>query len=147
MTLIKLNAPTYATPAFSGLLDNFLGRNITEFAGRDWNYTVPAVNVVETPELFTVEVAAPGLKKEDFQVNVEHNRLSVSSKVEKNEEQKDGKYTRREFSYQSFQRSFTLPNTVDAEKIEASYTDGVLHISLPKREEAKPKPSRQISIS
>jgi HSP20 family protein len=111
--------------------------------------SMPAVNIKETKEDFQVEVAAPGMKKEDFKIRLDHNILSISSERENNFDEKDqqGNYTRREFSYQSFQRSFTLPNTVEADKIVANYSDGILRLSIPKREEAKQKPPRNIEIS
>ncbi len=109
---------------------------------------MPAVNVKENDQAFTIEVAAPSLKKDDFKVNYENGRLSISSEKKTENEEKEGdKYTRREFSYQSFQRSFTVAeNTVDADKIGAAYENGILRITLPKREEVKPKPAKQIKI-
>ncbi|MDX1283935.1 MAG: Hsp20/alpha crystallin family protein, partial [Draconibacterium sp.] len=94
------------------------------------------------------DVAAPGLAKNDFKVNYNNGRLVISSERKHNSEEKDGeKITRREFSYQSFQRSFTVPeNIVNADKISANYNEGILHVVLPKREEVKPKPARDIKI-
>lgn len=96
-----------------------------------------------------VEVAAPGMKKSDFKIEVDNNLLIISSaKEDKNEEvDSKGNYTRREFSYQSFKRTFTLPGTVEGEKIKAKYDDGVLRIIIPKKEEAKQRPVRQIEIA
>ncbi len=148
MTLVKWHSNGNSNlPAFSNLLENFFGRDLSDFVGRDFAATVPAVNVVETPEAYTVEVAAPGLKKEHFQINLHNNLLTIASKVERSAEETKGKYTRKEFGYTSFQRSFTLPNTIDAERIEAAYKDGILHVQLPKRDEAKERPARQITIS
>lgn len=93
-------------------------------------------------------MAAPGMKKGDFKINVDNSLLTISS--QKQEEQKEGegeKYTRREFAYQAFTRSFTLPNSADADKISASYNDGILTVTIPKKEEAKPKPPKSIEIS
>jgi HSP20 family protein len=111
--------------------------------------TLPAVNVKETEDSFEIEVAAPGMKKEDFKVNIENNVLTISSeKKEERKEEEKGRFTRREFSYQSFQRSFSIPeNLVDGEKISARYCEGILCIALPKKEEVKPKPAREISIA
>jgi HSP20 family protein len=94
-------------------------------------------------------VAAPGMTKDQFKVNYDNGRLTISSeKKDEKTEKKGERYTRREFSYMSFQRSFTIPeNLVNGEKIQASYKDGILHLSLPKREEVKPKPAREIKIS
>jgi HSP20 family protein len=107
------------------------------------------VNVKENENEFQIEVAAPGMKKDDFKVNFDNGRLTISSESREEKSEKDGgKYTRREYRYQSFQRSFTVPESVvDGEKIQARYTDGILNISLPKREEVKPKPAKEIKIS
>jgi HSP20 family protein len=110
--------------------------------------TLPSVNIRETKDDFVVEVAAPGMRKEDFRIELDNNIMSISSERSETDEDKDneGNYTRREFSYQSFQRSFTLPSSVHGENISAQYKDGVLNIVIPKKEEAKQKPSRIIEI-
>ncbi|MCM4154573.1 Hsp20/alpha crystallin family protein [Gramella sp. AN32] len=109
---------------------------------------VPAVNIHENDDSFEVEVAAPGKTKKDFDIEVENNILTISSedKEEKETTDNNGRCTRREFSYSNFRRVFTLPNIVESEKINATYNDGVLKISVPKREEAKAKPKRLIEI-
>ena len=113
---------------------------------RVFNGNVPAVNVKETEDDFQLELAAPGFKKEDFKVEVDEGVLTISVEKEaKTEEDNDG-YTRREFRYESFQRRFTLPETADDAGISAQYTDGILNIVLPKKEEAKPQPARLIEI-
>lgn len=112
--------------------------------------TLPSVNIAENDDNFEIEVAAPGMTKKDFNIELDNNTLRISSEKEfKNEEQDDnGNYTRREFSYQNFERSFYIPeNSVKSEKIAANYKDGILHITLPKAEEAKKKLPRQIQIS
>ncbi|MDX1783004.1 MAG: Hsp20/alpha crystallin family protein, partial [Aequorivita vladivostokensis] len=86
-------------------------------------------------------------KKSDFQIDLENQLLSISTEVEEKSEEKEENYTRREFGYSSFKRSFTLPETVDEEKIKANYKEGILSIHLPKKEEAKQKPPRNIKIS
>ena len=112
------------------------------------NTTIPAVNIRETNENFDVEVAAPGMTKDDFKVELDGNLLTIRSEKQNQHEEKDGdRYTRREFSYQSFQRSFQLPKVVDADKIEARYENGLLHLIIPKKEEAKQRPPRMIQIS
>lgn len=111
-------------------------------------FSVPAVNVMENNDNYQIEVAAPGLEKKDFNIDLDNNLLTISSEKEyKQEEENDGRYTRREFGYASFKRSFTLPDSVDADKIKAKYNEGVLHITIPKKEEAKQKPPKQINIS
>lgn len=116
---------------------------------RSFEKSTPAVNVKETQDGFSLEVAVPGMKKEDFKLELEENVLSISSeKQEETEtENQEEKFTLREFSYSSFKRSFTLPESIDNTKISADYTDGVLKIELPKREEAKVEPKRLIEIA
>ncbi len=137
---------------FPSLFDRFFEGDLMDWAHSnfaDINSTMPAVNVREIDNEFQIDVAAPGLKKSDFNVDYDNGRLTISSeKQEEYKEEEGEKVTRREFSYQSFQRSFTVPeNVVNAEKIEANYEDGILHVTLPKREEAKPKPARKIKIA
>ncbi len=130
------------------LIDEFFGRDLMEnFFENRTGINTPAVNVKETSEDFRIEVAAPGLDKKDFKVDLDNNVLTVSSEKEHKDEHEDEKYMRREFSYTSFSRSFSLPEAVDAEKIKANHKDGILTITIPKREEAKRKPPKQISIS
>lgn len=116
----------------------------------DSGTTLPAVNVKETPDNFEVEMAAPGMTKKDFHIELDGHRLTISSeKTGEHEEQPDGtNYSRREFSYQAFQRSFDLPkDVVDEDKIEAKYENGVLKLVIPKQEQAKQKPPRMIEIA
>ncbi len=132
---------------FNRMVDQFFNRDI--FDNQNFaSASLPAVNIQETEDDFQVELAAPGLKKEDFKIELDHNLLKISSQQKNKTEEKaeNGTFTRREFSYQSFQRSFTLPNSVDYDKIIANYTHGILKISIPKREEAKAKTPRTISI-
>lgn len=135
---------------FPDLFDRFLESDLFNIANRNFsntNTTLPSVNIKETQDGFEVEMAAPGLTKEDFKIEVNNYMLTISSEKRDEGEVKEGDYTRREFSYQSFTRSFALPLTVDSEKINAKYENGILLVEIPKREEAKPKPLRQISIS
>ena len=113
------------------------------------NTSLPAVNIRENADAFEVEMAAPGMTKEDFKIELDNNMLTISSEKKTRNEEKDGdRYTRREFSYQSFQRSFQLPkDVVDAEKIQARYDNGLLHLVIPKKEEVKKRPPRTIQIS
>jgi len=108
--------------------------------------TLPAVNIKESGEAFEIDVAAPGYEKSDIKIEMNEDLLTVSSNKKLDEEKTEGEYTKREFSYQSFLRTFTLPETVDAEKISAVYENGILKITIPKKEEAKVKPARTIDI-
>lgn len=132
------------------ILDEFFGRDLLSNVMDDHTgISIPAVNVMENNDEFKIEVAAPGLEKKDFKIDLENNLLTISSEKEfQNEEgDKDGKFMRREFSYSSFKRTFTMPQSVNADKISAKHKDGILYISIPKKEEAKQKPPRQISIA
>ncbi len=112
------------------------------------NTSLPAVNVKETDDDFIIELAAPGMDKKDFKINFKNNVLTISSEKKSENEDKNGNYARKEFSYQSFQRSFTVAeNAVVGDKISAKYNNGILNITLPKREEVKPQPEREIKIS
>jgi HSP20 family protein len=124
-----------------------------DFLGRDWfndemNTTLPSVNIHENGDEYHVELAAPGMKKKDFNVELEDQVLKISyEKKEENEEKdKEGKYTKREFNYSSFERSFMLPKSVEHDKIQGEYKDGILRLRIPKKEEAKNKPHRMIEI-
>jgi len=132
---------------FPSIVDEFFGKdylpNLFEF---QTGINMPSVNIIEGKDDFRIEVAAPGLEKGDFKINLENNVLTISSEKEQKREEKDERYMRREFSYTSFNRSFSLPQTVDADKISASHNNGILAISIPKREEAKVKPAKQIEI-
>lgn len=130
------------------IVDAFFGDDfLSNFFDNSNVGTVPAVNIMENKDEFAIEVAAPGLEKKDFQVDVHNNVLSISCHKEFNNEQKDEKIMRREFSYTAFKRNFSLPDGADSDKIKANYKEGILRVSIPKREEAKEKPARQIAIS
>lgn len=131
------------------LVDDFFGKDMLSnfFDDYQTGICIPAVNIIEGSEDFRIEVAAPGLDKKDFKIDVKDNVLFISSEKRQEDEKKNEKIMRREFSYSSFSRSFSLPNTVDTDKIRASHKDGILNITIPKREEAKERPPRQISIS
>ena len=107
----------------------------SRFWGRASN--VPPVNITETQNEYIVSLAAPGIKKEDFKIDVDGNMLTISAEKEEKIEEKEGKYTRREFNYTTFSRSFTMPEDVQFDKVDAQYVDGVLELMLPKKEEAK----------
>ena len=150
MTLTKRNGNQ--TNTFPNLFDYMFSRDLFDWNNSNFSTTgttLPAVNVKETPESFVVEMAAPGMKKENFKVELHNNLLTISSEQKNEHEEKENdKYTRKEFSYQSFQRSFQLSReAVDADNIQAKYENGVLHLVIPKREEVKQKPSRLINIS
>lgn len=131
----------------ASLFDDFMTRDLFDWS--NWSSegaSVPRVNIAESNDDFKVEVAAPGMKKEDFHVELDNDMLTIQANRESKHEETDENYTRREFSYQSFKRSFYLPNTVEGDKIKATYTDGILRLMIPKKEEAKKKPVKTIAI-
>lgn len=134
-------------PRLSNWVENMLGPEFTTF----WDdvpsrLRVPATNICEGDDEFVIEVAAPGMKKSDFEVNVDNVILTISYDFKKENEKKDGNYTHREFGYSSFKRSFTLPDAVNGDKVSAKYNEGILFVNLPKKEEAKKKPARFIDV-
>ena len=132
------------------IFERFFGNEMEEWGRRNFagpDSTLPAVNIKETPEAFEVEVAAPGFDKSDFKIELNDGVLTISSEKEMTDEVKEGEMvTRREFNYQSFTRSFTLPDIIDEDKISAKYKDGILMVTIPKKDEAKPKPVKQIKV-
>jgi len=150
MTPVKRNSNSLNS--LPGLFDDLFTRDLFDWGNSNFSMsgtTLPAVNVKETADNFEVEMAAPGMNKDDFKVELNNNVLTISSEKKEDHEEKEGdKYTRKEFSYRSFQRSFTLAKeAVDADNIQAKYENGVLRLLIPKREEVKQKPARLINIS
>ena len=133
------------------IFDRLFENDMFDWSSRHFsntNTTLPSVNIKESNDGFEVEMAAPGLSKNDFKIELNNDQLTISSEKEIEKETKgEEHFTRREFSYQSFCRTFYLPNTADAEKIRAKYENGLLKVNIPKKDEAKPKPPKQISIS
>ena len=107
---------------------------------------IPAVNVTEHKDEFMVELAVSGMKKDDFQIDVDGNMLTISSEKEETKEEKEKKFTRKEYNYSCFSRSFTLPEEINKEKIDAKYENGILKIALPRREEAKKITAKHIAV-
>lgn len=108
--------------------------------------TVPAVNISEEKDAFKISMAAPGKKKEDFRIDVSDDLLTISSEQESKQEEKKDNYRKQEYNYSSFTRSFEIPETVIAGSIEAKYNDGILEVTLPKKENSKPSTSVNISV-
>ncbi|MBB3187096.1 Hsp20/alpha crystallin family protein [Microbacter margulisiae] len=147
MALIKRDD---LVPAWSNFLNDFFNRDLFDWSLRHFsgpNSTLPSMNVKETPDAFEIEMAAPGMNKEDFKIELDNGMLTISSeKKQENTTEEQGKYTRREFSYQSFSRTLEMPASADSESISAKYENGILKVVISKKEEEKPKPSKQISI-
>ena len=146
MTLIKWknNLTNPATQnTFSDFFNDFFNDSLMS---RDYFKSVPAVNISERQNDYLIEMAAPGFAKEDFKVNVDNDVLTISAEKKNEKKDENSRYTRKEFQYSSFSRTFTMPEHVEAEKIGAEYKEGVLSLMLPKKEEAKVKPAREIKI-
>jgi HSP20 family protein len=132
--------------------NNWLPSLIDEMFQNDFNggssmrTSQPAVNISESDDKFHLEMIIPGFKKEDVAIEVDKDILTISSEVEEQNEEKTEQFTRKEFTKRSFKRSFNLPETVNQNDIDGSYEDGVLSITLPKKEEALPQPKRMISL-
>ena len=144
MTLVRYQnqLPSLFDRFFNNELEGWNRNNFS-----DTNTTLPSVNIKENVDAFKVEVAAPGFEKSDFNIELNNDVLTISSEKQINNEVKeDERVTKQEFSYQSFSRSFTLPELVEDDKITAQYEKGILSITIPKKEEAKPKPIKQIEI-
>ena len=116
--------------------NNFLSRQVR----------MPSVNITENKDQYNVSLAVPGMKKDDFKIDVDGNMLTISCEKDETKEEKDKRYTRKEYSYSSFSRSFTLPDEVNREKIDARYEEGLLKISLPRKEEVKKFAAKQIAV-
>lgn len=144
LTKNKANFPTLST-----WFDDIFENDFSSMFSSNFNdgISLPKVNIKETSDAYEVEMAIPGMKKDDFNINLDEKVLTISSELEESHEEEHETYTRREFGYSSFKRTFTLPDTVEESKIKASYADGILCVTLPKREVAKPKPARTIKIS
>lgn len=147
MSLIKRNEANWLPSVFDDMFKaDWLGgtTNVNSIGT-----SIPAVNIQESDENFIVAVAAPGKTKEDFNIELDNDVLTISSEEKKESEttEKNGRFTRKEFNYSNFKRAFSLPETVDSEKISAAYNNGVLEIMLPKKEEAKVQAKRMIEIS
>jgi HSP20 family protein len=143
MKIVKWNNE----PDFPTIFSRFFNDDFDNYFNLGNHGYLPATNVVENEKEFEIEIATPGMEKEDIRINVENNVLTISSEKEVKKEEKDKNYTRREFSYGSFCRSFTLPKNIDIEHINACYEKGILKVALPKKEEEKTKLTKEIKIS
>ena len=141
MTLIKWQHRNPLSDMVSNIFDNDLG----DFFGK--RFSDPAANIIENSDSFQLEIAAPGMQKDDFKINLENNILTISVEVEDQKREEGKNYSRKEFYYGSFSRSFTLPKTIDLENIKADYVSGILTIALPKKDEAKVEIKKEIKIS
>ena len=147
---METKALTRLNESMPSVFDDFFKPWTDLFDNGGWNIrpmNIPAVNITEHPDEFRLSLAAPGMKKEDFKIDVDGNILTISSEKEENKEDKNKKFTRKEYSYSSFSRSFSLPEEIKQEKINAKYEDGVLKISLPRKEVAKKPVAKKIAVN
>jgi len=136
---------SYQNNVFPSLLNEII--NTDRFGGLEsikGNY--PAVNIIEKEKEFTLELNVPGRNKEDFTIEIDKNVLTVSSKLETKQAKETEKFSVKEFSHKSFERTFGLPKTVNEEEIKADYVNGILSFTMPKKEEALPKPKRKLEV-
>lgn len=137
MTLVKFNKSNQGSvtnPWVGNLFDSLFNDS---FVSDRLTSRVPAVNIAENKDAYEIELAAPGLSKEDFRINVENDVLTISAEKKSEAVDENKRYSKREYSYTSFARSFTLPDSIDHARINANYKEGVLHITIGKKEEAK----------
>jgi HSP20 family protein len=144
MTLIKTNGNLIPFG-----MDDFFAND--DFFDNKWlekklKHTLPAVNIKENKNEFNIEFASPGFAKKDFKIDLDENVLTISAEKEKEKNEENDNFTRKEFSYNSFSRSFTLPQSVNTDKIDAKYNDGILKLSIPKMEETKLLPKKEIKV-
>ncbi|HLV14183.1 MAG TPA: Hsp20/alpha crystallin family protein [Xanthomarina sp.] len=136
-------------PTWTNWIEDVFNKDLPNVFTSNFDHVIssPKINIKETSESFILEMAIPGIKKSDLNIDLDNDVLSISTEMKEETEHKEDNFTRREFGYSSFKRTFTLPETVDEAKIEAKHEDGVLSILLPKKEGAKKKPARSIEIS
>lgn len=145
----RLGLPTL----FSDLLNpsSFLGRDMFDFDSSPvparLGITVPTANIKETPKEFKLELAAPGLERKDFSIEINNHTLTVSAEKEQEKNEEENGYSKKEYSFNSFCRTFSLPDNIKESKIEAKYDKGVLRISIPKEKETVVKPVHKIEVT
>ncbi len=148
MLTLRPEGGRFAGPRFSNLLENIFESEIPSYFQNELSkLNSPSVNIKETKDAYQLHVAAPGFSKENFNVKVEDNLLTISGTANEEKLEEGEKVTRKEFTRQSFKRSFTLPKTIVADKIAAVYENGILNVTLPKMEEAKQKGAIEVKIS
>lgn len=132
---------------YNNILDKFYRNNFNEWWNENQMETVPAVNIKENKDNFSIEMAVPGMKKDDFKVQVDGDLITISSESETETKEEAKNYSKREYNYSSFSRSFTLPDSANTDKINANYADGVLKLSIAKKEEAAKAIAKKITVS
>ena len=142
MNLVRFNNH----PNYSRLFNELFNENDYRYDYKCNNSSSPATNIIENEDRFELAIAVPGINKKDIKISLEKNLLTISTEKEESSKESSFNFTRKEFGHDSFSRSFTIPKSVDAEKIKADYNNGILNIQLPKKEEEKVALSREIKI-
>lgn len=132
---------------YQNIFDRMFRDGFRDYFSNDFQDTIPAVNISEEKDRFLIEMAAPGLKKEDFKISVDGDVMTISSEKEEEKKEEGKNFSRREYNYNSFSRSFTLPETANISNIEAKYADGLLKLTIPKKEIAQTAQTKQIAVS
>lgn len=143
MNLVRFNNPA----RLSNIFDNFFDDDFANDFYHGSSVGKPAANIIESKDEFEVDIAAPGMNKKDFKINLDNNILSISTEKKEEIVDENKKFTRKEFIYNSFRRSFTVPRTIETDKIKAEYKDGILKVKLPKKAEAKVDLNREIIVA
>jgi|ERR1043165_123703 HSP20 family protein len=148
MLTVRPESGRIHSPRFSNLIENIFENEFPTFLSNEFfKHAGPSVNIKDNKDAYSIEVSAPGFVKDSFNVKVEDNILTISAEAKEDKLEEGAKYTRKEFVHTSFKRSFTLPKTIVADKIGAAYESGILKVTLPKMEEAKPKGTIDVKIS
>ncbi len=149
MTFVSYKQPRQSRkPVFNSILNEFFQTGFQDFVNpKAFTATSPRVNIVETKEAHLLEFSVPGFEKDNFSIDIDGDQLTVSGELGEKEENNDKSYARKEFAYSNFKRTFTLPETVDKEGIQAKYEQGILNVILPKKEEAKEQPPRKVLVA
>lgn len=135
-----------SNPTFGKIFDELFNRSISDIVGTDFTSESPSVNIIETDESFELEVAAPGLSKENFNISIEKDHLTISGDTKIEESENNPTFKRKEYDFKKFSRKFRLPNIVDKETVKAKYNLGILRVTVDKTPEAKEKGPRTINI-
>lgn len=147
MLSVKPESGRLSFPSLSNMMESFFESEFPNLNRQDLFKTPVLVNIKDTKESYRIEVAAPGFKKEDFNINVEGGLLIIKAESKVATETNEERFTRKEFNFSSFTRNFTLPKTIEVNKVAASYEDGILSVVLPKKEEAKETPKMEVKVS
>lgn len=140
MNITKFN-PVQPSDSLGNWIDTLFNTTLADVIGSDNAVSSPSVNIIEHDAHYALDLAAPGLTKQDFNISIENDHLVISAEKKSEKEETDGRFTRREFSFGSFKRSFHLDDKINREGITAAYEDGVLKLTLPKKEEVAQKSS------